>query len=95
MFNTNSVYFLLFTSGFLGGFGHCIGMCGPIVASYCMAVKSRGRLAHLLFNYGRVTTYTILGGIMGVTGSFLTTVTHIQAFQKGNRISSGRVIIVI
>jgi sulfite exporter TauE/SafE len=95
MFNTNSVYFLMFTSGFLGGFGHCIGMCGPIVASYCMAVKSRGLLAHLLFNYGRVTTYTILGGIMGVTGSFLTTVTHIQEFQKGIMIFAGLVIILM
>jgi hypothetical protein len=95
MFNTDSVYFLMFTSGFLGGFGHCIGMCGPIVASYCMAVKSRGLLAHLLFNYGRVTTYTILGGIMGVTGSFLTTVAHIQEFQKGIMIVAGLAIILM
>lgn len=95
MFNTDSVYFLLFTSGFLGGFGHCIGMCGPIVASYCMAIKNRGLLAHLLFNYGRITTYTILGGIMGVTGSFLTTVTHIQAFQKGIMMFAGLVIILM
>jgi sulfite exporter TauE/SafE len=95
MFNTNSVYFLLFASGFLGGFGHCIGMCGPIVASYCMAVKKRGVLAHLLFNYGRITTYTILGGIMGGTGSFLATVTHIQQFQKGIMIIAGLVIILM
>jgi sulfite exporter TauE/SafE len=95
MFNTNSVYLLLFTSGFLGGFGHCIGMCGPIVATYCMAAKSRGLLAHLLFNYGRVTTYAVLGGIMGVTGSFLTTVTHLQQFQKGIMIIAGLAIILM
>jgi sulfite exporter TauE/SafE len=85
----------MFTSGFLGGFGHCIGMCGPIVASYCMAVKSRGVVAHFLFNYGRVTTYTILGGLMGVTGSFLTTVAYIQEFQKGIMIFAGLVIILM
>ena len=95
MFNTDSVYFLMFTSGFLGGFGHCIGMCGPIVASYCMAVKSRGFMAHFLFNYGRVTTYTFLGGLMGVTGSFLTTVAYIQEFQKGIMIFAGIVIILM
>jgi sulfite exporter TauE/SafE len=95
MSNTNSIYLLMFTSGFLGGFGHCIGMCGPIVASYCMAVKKKGVLAHLLFNYGRVTTYTVLGGILGVTGSFLTTVTHIQQFQKGIMIFAGLAIIVM
>jgi sulfite exporter TauE/SafE len=60
-----------------------------------MAAKSRGLLAHLLFNYGRVTTYTILGGIMGVTGSFLTTVTHIQEFQKGIMIIAGIAIILM
>jgi sulfite exporter TauE/SafE len=95
MLNINSVYFLLFTSGFLGGFGHCIGMCGPIVASYCMAAKSRGLLAHLLFNYGRVTTYAVLGGIMGGTGSFLATVTHLEQVQKGIMIFAGLAIIVM
>ncbi len=85
----------MFTSGLLGGFGHCIGMCGPIVASYCVAIKNRGLLAHFLFNYGRVTTYTVLGGIMGVTGSFLTTVAYIREFQKGIMIFAGIVIIVM
>lgn len=95
MFNTDSIYFLMFTSGFLGGFGHCIGMCGPIVASYCMTAESRGLLAHFLFNYGRVTTYTLLGGIMGVTGSFLTTAAYIREFQKGIMILAGIVIILM
>lgn len=85
----------MFTSGFLGGFGHCIGMCGPIVASYCVTIKNRGLLAHLLFNYGRVTTYTVLGGIMGVTGSFLTTVAYILEVQKGIMIFAGIVIILM
>lgn len=85
----------MFASGFLGGFGHCIGMCGPIVASYCVAVRNRGLLSHVFFNYGRVTTYTILGGIMGVTGSFITTVEYIQEFQKGIMIFAGILIILM
>ena len=95
MFTTKSIYFLIFISGFLGGFGHCIGMCGPIVASYCVAIKNQGLLSHFLFNYGRVTTYTILGGIMGVTGSFITTVEYIQELQKGIMIFAGIVIILM
>jgi hypothetical protein len=70
-------------------------MCGPIVAAYCVTAKKRGLLAHFLFNYGRVTTYTILGGIMGVTGSFLTTVAYIRDFQKGIMIFAGIVIILM
>ncbi len=27
-------YALAFTTGFLGGFGHCMGMCGPLVTAY-------------------------------------------------------------
>ncbi len=95
MFNTDSIYFLMFTSGLLGGFGHCIGMCGPIVASYCVTLKNRGMLAHFFFNYGRVTTYTIMGGIMGITGSFLTTVAYIRDFQKGIMMLAGMVIILM
>ncbi len=95
MFTSHSIYVLMFTSGLLGGFGHCIGMCGPIVASYCVAITNRGLLAHFLFNYGRVTTYTVLGGIMGVSGSFLTTVAYIEDFQKGIMIFAGIVIILM
>ncbi len=29
-------YLLAFTAGLLGGFGHCIGMCGPIVTAYSL-----------------------------------------------------------
>jgi len=27
-------YTLAFTTGFLGGFGHCMGMCGPLITAY-------------------------------------------------------------
>lgn len=73
-----TAYLLAITTGILGGFGHCIGMCGPIVISYTMANRSDaknsilGRLSpHLLYNLGRITTYGIIGAIMGLSGSFL------------------------
>ncbi len=59
---------------FLGSFGHCIGMCGGIVVAYSTikiepkSSKVSQTIAHLLYNFGRVLTYTILGAIFGALG---------------------------
>ena len=51
------------------GTGHCVGMCGPLV----LALPGRhGRLrAHLLYHLGRITTYTIVGAVLGAVGAEL------------------------
>lgn len=60
---------------FLGSFGHCIGMCGGIVLAYSTikidpaSSKISKSAAHLLYSFGRVTTYSILGAIFGTLGS--------------------------
>ena len=60
---------------FLGSFGHCIGMCGGIVLAYSTikidpaSSKVSKSAAHLLYSFGRVTTYSILGAIFGALGS--------------------------
>jgi uncharacterized protein len=64
----DKIYFLAFMTGLTGGIGHCIGMCGPIVASYSIASGSRSFLPHLLYGFGRVTTYGLLGAVLGLTG---------------------------
>ena len=59
---------------FLGSFGHCIGMCGGIVVAYSTikidpkSSKVSQSVAHLLYSFGRVFTYTILGAIFGALG---------------------------
>ena len=63
---------------FLGSFGHCIGMCGGIVLAYSTIKVSPERskvsktVAHLLYNFGRVFTYTLLGAIFGAIGGVVT-----------------------
>lgn len=58
----------LFMLGLLGS-GHCIGMCGPLVVAL---PGQTGRFsAHLAYHAGRLTTYGIIGGLMGVLGSGL------------------------
>lgn len=78
------------------GFGHCIGMCGPIVVSLSLNLKAHNLIVpHLLYNVGRVVTYVILGGVMGATGSFTLVATHIAGIQKGAMILAGIMIIIM
>jgi sulfite exporter TauE/SafE len=81
-------YFLAFVTGVLGGFGHCIGMCGPLVATYALAQASAPqpfliRMApHLLYHSGRITTYAFIGGVMGLSGSFVNVAGRLAGIQN-------------
>lgn len=72
----NNIEFLAIISfALVGSIGHCIGMCGGFIVTYTTAkIKpEQNKLSqatyHLLYNFGRVTTYTILGAIFGAFGS--------------------------
>lgn len=64
---------LFITALIMGGIGtmHCIGMCGPIALSLPVVSSSNTSrfLSTLLYNAGRVVTYSILGAIFGIAGS--------------------------
>jgi uncharacterized protein len=90
----NSIYLIMFVSGVTIGFGHCIGMCGPIVVSLSLGLKEKPSLIpHLLYNVGRITTYGILGGLMGLTGAFAQTAAQLAGLQKIVMILSGALIL--
>jgi uncharacterized protein len=96
MLSTEMIYFTIFTTGLAVGFGHCIGMCGPIVVSLSLSLKGRSVFVpHLLYNGGRITTYGLLGGVMGATGSFTRVVASIGSLQKGVMIFTGILIVVM
>jgi sulfite exporter TauE/SafE len=96
MLSTETIYFVIFTTGIAVGFGHCIGMCGPIVVSLSLSLKGRSVLVpHLLYNAGRITTYGLLGGVMGASGSFTRVVASIASLQKGVMILTGILIVVM
>jgi sulfite exporter TauE/SafE len=62
------------TVAFLGGFGHCLGMCGGIVIAYSSTKIDdrwstyRQSFAHLTYSLGRITTYMIIGAVFGAVG---------------------------
>jgi hypothetical protein len=90
-----SACFAILLSGIVGGFGHCISMCGPIAAAFSLGNTKTGMLQHLLYNIGRITTYTILGGLVGLSGSLLVLTASIQRIQTTIMVLSGISIIIM
>ncbi len=64
-------YGILFIIGILTSL-HCIAMCGGINISVCMANGKENKFKPgLLYNLGRITSYTVIGGIIGGIGSVI------------------------
>lgn len=55
----------LFLLGFFGT-GHCLGMCGPLIVA--IPGRAGGWHAHMLYHLGRVSTYTLVGAVLGGIG---------------------------
>ncbi|MFD0711375.1 sulfite exporter TauE/SafE family protein [Paenibacillus sp. GCM10027626] len=50
---------------------HCMGMCGGIVSAVSLQTQATPLKAVLLYNAGRIVSYTALGAAMGAVGSFV------------------------
>jgi uncharacterized protein len=94
MLSTDTLYLLYLSTGFTVGFGHCVGMCGPIVISFSLNLKEKSILIpQLLYHLGRITTYAILGGLVAIMGSLTMVAAHIERFQKGVMFFAGALIV--
>lgn len=78
--------------GFLGS-AHCVGMCGPLALSLPGGDRLPGRflLDRLLYNLGRVFTYTVLGGLVGLVGR----VVSLAGVQQGLSIGVGTLMLLV
>ncbi|MBW7859519.1 MAG: sulfite exporter TauE/SafE family protein [Rhodocyclaceae bacterium] len=64
-------YIAIFLIGLLGG-THCVSMCGGIVGALTAQMPGRPGMQwpiHLAYNLGRISTYTVLGAVLGGIGS--------------------------
>lgn len=70
--DNNLSYGMLFITGLLTSI-HCISMCGAIniVATYNKENKFSIKKS-LLYNIGRIISYTIIGGLIGLIGNIIT-----------------------
>ncbi|WP_040208115.1 urease accessory protein UreH domain-containing protein [Neobacillus jeddahensis] len=81
----NATYAVLFVVGVISSL-HCVGMCGGIMLSQTIGKESKNKFEAMkpaiLYNLGRVISYTILGGIVGAIGSvFALSITTKAALQ--------------
>ncbi|HAB52515.1 MAG: hypothetical protein A2315_06600 [Ignavibacteria bacterium RIFOXYB2_FULL_35_12] len=78
--------------GFLGSL-HCIGMCGPIALALPTQSKSKLSLysGRLLYNLGRVVTYSVMGLIIGLIGHRI----NLGGYQQILSIALGAIILII
>src|ERR1700719_1244896 len=67
-------YLVLFAAALAGSF-HCIGMCGGFACALGRDPQGHAAtvLRHLLYNTGRLTTYSFLGGLAGALGHVICT----------------------
>ena len=80
-----------FLIGFIGSF-HCVGMCGPIALSlpYQDVTKVKTAANVLLYNFGRITTYALIGLIFGLIGKSIA----LAGFQQGLSIAIGVLLLL-
>lgn len=80
-----------FMMGLLGSF-HCVGMCGPLALSLPLSNNSAwARFSgSILYNLGRIVTYSVFGLIFGLIGKSLALI----GFQQILSITLGVLIIV-
>ncbi len=62
-----------FLIGFFGSF-HCVGMCGPIVLALPTGNASNLKIviSRILYNFGRIFTYSFFGAVFGFFGREIT-----------------------
>ena len=89
-------YIEIFLIGLFGSM-HCIGMCGGFVGMYSLRRPAdRPALpSHLLYNLGRITTYSALGGILGRIGSFAAYAAHQQGIPGLVLMLAGLLMVVM
>ena len=98
---------LAFVTGLISSFGHCLGMCGGIVALYSArqaALDSAhghqptmmARILRLLpVHLGRITTYTFFGALIGLAGSLLDKAGGMMGWQGMFSVLVGLVMLLV
>ncbi len=73
----------VFLVGLLGG-GHCVGMCGGIVAAVSVSLPNQQTKWPLLlaYNAGRIASYTLVGALAGALGASSFFLSHVLPIEK-------------
>src|SRR6266496_1298665 len=72
---------------------HCVGMCGPLALALPVhhLPKAQQLISLLLYQFGRIITYSVLGLIFGLAGRQI----YLAGFQQWFSIIMGAVVLVL
>lgn len=87
-------------AGLLSSFSHCLGMCGPLVASFGLTARpgqgpARAAAAQLPYHLGRITTYGVLGAVMGTTGAFVNVAGRLAGLSDLVAVAAGLLMVLL
>jgi sulfite exporter TauE/SafE len=87
-------------TGFLGGFGHCVAMCGPLVGALGISAPPgtpvrRSLAPQLAYHFGRITTYGLVGALMGLFGSFVNVAGQLAGVQDAVAVLAGALMVAL
>src|SRR6476661_7029354 len=72
---------------------HCVGMCGPLALALPVShlSKSQQILSVVLYNAGRIVTYSLLGLLFGLAGRKL----YLSGLQQWFSIIAGSIMLTL
>jgi sulfite exporter TauE/SafE len=103
---TTATLWGVFVAGLAGGFGHCAGMCGPLVASASVLSGASGRSRadargaaltawQMAYHGGRLATYALLGALLGTLGSLPAMTGALGPLQRWVWIAAGILMVIM
>lgn len=95
---SSTAWLVLLTTGFFTGLSHCAGMCGSLVSAFsAQQAQLKGAVTRplILYQCGRISTYSLIGIIMATIGSTLQLAALGQGWQVGLSIAIGIMMLLI
>lgn len=94
--NYDITFFTLFLLGFFGG-THCVGMCGGLSSAFALQLPPHlNRLGLIvLLNLGRLSSYVLIGLIVGLVGQVGISLDDTRWLQNGLYIAANILLLLL
>lgn len=94
--NYDITFFTLFLLGFFGG-THCVGMCGGLSGAFALQLPPHlNRLGLIvLLNLGRISSYVLIGLIVGLVGQIGISLDDTRWLQNGLYIAANMLLLLL
>lgn len=94
--NYDITFFTLFLLGFFGG-THCVGMCGGLSSAFALQLPPHlNRLGLIvLLNLGRISSYVLIGLIVGLVGQIGISLDYTRWLQNGLYIAANILLLLL